>query len=457
MRSTKEIAKKCMAIATALTLVGGMAVGIPASVYALNNPHEGTFGQVNVGESITNRGVIDDNYGSVQNDTSTSEICYEQGYPMPVVINNQAGGTVSGAGSVRNNYGTVTGSGIVNNNYNGGIVNGTGNINYNRAGGIVNGTQRVGNNWGTVNGDGDITRNEVGGTANGANSITYNWGNVTNSSASVTNHYSGALADNVTVENNYSDNSSITATNTFFSVTITGFNNSEAAYTSGFSNANNKKFLQTTNNGTITITPNEGYEINGDTDTGTNFDGGNFTYSLETDGNNVIVTLSSPEGAVTISPVELNLLITAIQQGGGNVVVRTDSSVTVSEDETGSNRTVSDTAPATGNVVTAAQISAMIESALAANPDATVLDIDLGNDPSLDADAVLALCDIKIAKRCHFTHNGMKFVLFVPVVDTDSASFKQCLALIDAEEGKQAGPIRLSLLFKPVGFDCLGE
>ena len=100
----------------------------------------------------------------------------------------------------------------------------------------------------------------------------------------------------------------------------------------------------------------------------------------------------------------------------------------------------------------------MIESALATNPSAAVLDIDLGNEPSLTVDSLIALCEKNnMAKRCHFTHNGMKFVLFIPVVDPTSAAYQQCKALLDAEEGKQAGPIRLSLLFKPVGFDCLGE
>ncbi|MCR5734023.1 MAG: hypothetical protein K6G22_05370 [Lachnospiraceae bacterium] len=110
-------------------------------------------------------------------------------------------------------------------------------------------------------------------------------------------------------------------------------------------------------------------------------------------------------------------------------------------------------APATGNVLTAAQINAMIESALAANPGATVLDIDLGNDPSLNVEAIIALCEkINIAKRCHFTHNGIKSILFIPVIDPTSAEYKQCKALLDAEPGKQAGPIRLSQIFAPVRF-----
>ncbi|MBR3644113.1 MAG: hypothetical protein IKN57_11450, partial [Parasporobacterium sp.] len=168
-----------------------------------------------------------------------------------------------------------------------------------------------------------------------------------------------------------------------------------------------------------------------------------------------VITITAISANTILRHSDLGLTVRQLLDVPDNVIIRVAPDIQI-EDEPSGNR-VAESSPATGNVITAAQISAMIESALAANPDATVLDIDLGNDPSLDADAVLALCDIKIAKRCHFTHNGIKFVLFVPVVDTDSASFKQCLALIDAEEGKQAGPIRLSYLFAPVKFSLSQE
>ena len=141
-----------------------------------------------------------------------------------------------------------------------------------------------------------------------------------------------------------------------------------------------------------------------------------------------------------------------------NVVIRIDPSIHIEEDETSNNRIVTESASAKGNIITAAQINAMNESALAANATETVLDIDLGNDPSLTADSLIALCEKNnVVKRCHFTHNGMKFVLFIPVADPTSATYQQCKALLDAEPGKQVGPIRLSQLFAPVGFSLSGE
>lgn len=115
-------------------------------------------------------------------------------------------------------------------------------------------------------------------------------------------------------------------------------------------------------------------------------------------------------------------------------------------------------APAEGIVITAAQVSAMIESAQAVNPTASVLDVNFGNASSLTADSLIALCEKnQVAKRIHFTHNGMKFVLFVPAVDPTSASYQMCKALLDAEPGKQANPIRLSQIFASVGFSISGE
>ncbi len=81
----------------------------------------------------------------------------------------------------------------------------------------------------------------------------------------------------------------------------------------------------------------------------------------------------------------------------------------------------------------------------------TVIDLNLGAEPNLSADAVFALFDGNTAKMCHFTHNGQNYVLFIPVVDTGSAAFAQCLAILNAEPNGMAGPIRLSQIFAPVG------
>ena len=110
---------------------------------------------------------------------------------------------------------------------------------------------------------------------------------------------------------------------------------------------------------------------------------------------------------------------------------------------------------ATSAMFTAAQIQAMILGQLSAmqtlGQPVTVIDLNLGAEPNLSADAVFALFDGNTAKMCRFTHNGQNYVLFIPVVDTGSAAFAQCLAILNAEPNGMAGPIRLSQIFAPVG------
>lgn len=105
MRATKELAKKCMAIATALTLVG-VAVGIPATVYALDDPHTGEGGALYQGETLgVNDGTIDYNWGTIN--TNNGTVGENQGSVTNsnngVVTNNYAEGTVDGGGTVRSN------------------------------------------------------------------------------------------------------------------------------------------------------------------------------------------------------------------------------------------------------------------------------------------------------------------------------------------------------------------
>ena len=291
----------------------------------------------------------------------------------------------------------------------------------------------------------------------------------------VTTNYGTVGGNNGTVENNYTYYTGsmikgtvaagVSVTNQYYEVKVPDVENGAAALSDFIHNTqavpgSDLTFLKSTGTGTITFTANDDYEIVGDTVD--NCQGTGFVYSVAQSNGVFTVTLSSVTDAITITPQALNLVIQAIQQQNpdvpDNVIIRVAPSVQISEDDTRSNRAATETAPATGNVITAAQISEMIESALAANPTETVLDVDLGNDPSLTADSLIALCEKNnVAKRCHFTHNGMKFVLFVPVVDPTSATYQQCKALLDAEPGKQAGPIRLSQLFAPVGFSLSGE
>ena len=129
-----------------------------------------------------------------------------------------------------------------------------------------------------------------------------------------------------------------------------------------------------------------------------------------------------------------------------------------SADNTSSSATLQESvAPvaATSAMFTAAQIQSMILGRLSAmqtlGQPVTVIDLNLGAEPNLSADTVFALFAGNTAKMCRFTHNGQNYVLIIPVVDTGSAEFAQCLATLNAEPNGMAGPIRLSQIFAPVG------
>ena len=126
-----------------------------------------------------------------------------------------------------------------------------------------------------------------------------------------------------------------------------------------------------------------------------------------------------------------------------------------STDDTSSSAALPESAAPASAPITAAQIQSMILGQLSAmqtfGQPVTVIDLNLGAEPNLSADAVFALFDGNTAKRCRFTLNGQNYVLFIPVVDTGSAAFAQCLAILNAEPNGMAGPIRLYQIFAPVG------
>ena len=89
-----------------------------------------------------------------------------------------------------------------------------------------------------------------------------------------------------------------------------------------------------------------------------------------------------------------------------------------------------------------------------------VVDIDLGNEPSLTTGHLIALLESTkqrnlFDKRCHFTHKGKKYMLFVP------AKLNNIIPELDHklydEPYQQAGPMRLAELFVDFGFELLEE
>ena len=167
-------------------------------------------------------------------------------------------------------------------------------------------------------------------------------------------------------------------------------------------------------------------------------------------GNNTAEVISAPEFTDPVNSNPANP-----SQQGGSVAAETSGNP-------GENSNVSGSTPNYSTVstssVTAASVLAQITNALAIDPGATSVNLDLGTDPSLGVDAIRALCEgNSVVKECHFTHDGKKFVLIIPVVDKESPIYKLCLELLAQEPGGTAGPIKLSQIFAPVGFDLKEE
>lgn len=430
MRTTKNITKR-VAIATALLLSAAIVIGVPATTFARDydyeyasqiiQPEDWEGGlTVGEGESVRIADVeVDTNWGYIDQVNEGVRISDKNSG----TVNTNEGLVSQNIGEVSNNHGDVgRNNGTVTVNYEDGLVGG---VSSGRTGGNDG---RVVDNFGAVfNNEYGIVEINHGGAVDGG-TINMNLGE-------------GTLTGNVNVIKQMWE----IVSNVWDKLT-----SKEGAAGDTYKELDENDALKNFwlwENGSVTLSASDNTKkISGITATG-----GDATI---TDNGNGTWTISGIGGDIAIDVV--------FDEKGNPIPVRVRK-VTENEEDTGSGNNTTDTAPVTGNVLTAVQIQAMIESALAeslaqANGAAvTVIDLYLGNDPSLTADAVVALCGGNVAKRCHFTHNGQKFILFVPVMDTTSTAYQQCLVLLDAEPGKQAGPIRLSQIFAGVGVSLSQE
>ena len=374
----------------------------------------------------------------------------------------------------------------------------------------------------TKNVNADETMNQNNGTVvenNGAiiennATVTNNFGTVQENNGTVTNNFGTVEENNYIVTNNYAETENVgngngTVMNQFYAVSVS-FSNTSSSYGDGFTDSPNSNdtnhYIKVTSNGehiessgVVTIAPSEGYQLGGENSANNNL---GYSYTLERSGNNYVLTIINPEGSVSIvDPQTIGLVVSAIQNvnpdpaplkpsgdngSGGEpenpnpltmynrildmIKALFPDNIPRAAVDINSSASSAEIAPASTPAPTPAptpvgvspyDISDRIDYALwKANKNATVLDIDLGNEPSLTSDHLTALLESTrnrnlFAKRCHFTHNGKKYVLFVPAKLDDK--IRELAGKFITEPHRQAGPMRLAELFADYGFKLIEE
>lgn len=421
----KTTIRRAIATLTALLLAGSMVICIPVMTWADDYDFEyssdievdpdGHWRNISYGVTVhiadvevhTNGGYIDHVNEGVSIRTNSRN---------GTVITNE-GSVYTNAGEVSNNHGDVGGNNsyaIVAVNYDDGLVGG------------VSGSRTDGNNGRVVDNFGAVFNNENG-------IVEINHGGTVDGGTISMNLGEGTLTGDVNVIKQMWK-----VVSDVWDNLTTADGTAGDTFVENDSNGDFKDFWLL-EEGAVTLSSSDNTKI---------------ISGLTTNGDATIT--DNGNGTWTISGISENIVIDVVFDDAGNPVPIRIRQVTETAEDTGSGSNNADVA-AVSATFTAAQIQSMIESAMAESlakangAPVTIIDLYFGNDPSLTADAVVALCTGSVAKRCHFTHNGQNFVLFVPVIDTTSVTFQQCLALLDEEPGKQAGPIRLSQILAPVG------
>ncbi len=436
---------------------------------------------------VNNYGTVENNDGQLNNnfktvDNNNGKINDNESGGI-VEHNNSSGSIIQNDGTVESNSGSISeNNGTVNDNSNdisknyGYVGNNTGSIH------VFGGTIEN-NKSGIVQGFGTIINNDGGDVATLGNSA---------SQIKITNYYSGNLDiisetdDEIIITNNYSDTAfnsyKISYANKFHSVTVEGANNADVTYSRPefiHNDYNNKEYVQVKENGapksisgSITIKAKNGYKIS---DEGVmNNEIGQLAYTLNrnTDGS-YTVTLMNLNGNVTVTPANLHLIISAIENQnntpgitGGSTTPITITKANIAE--VPANNSSSNNASASSNnesgvatpnftqeAINSIQTQAQAQASLAEQTGTPLQILDIYFDKKIDINPMLIryLCEqISLPKRCHFNYKDQHYVLFIPAFDISAPAYKDGLDMLDKEPAKTAGFLRIEQLFKPLGF-----
>ncbi|MCR5594720.1 MAG: hypothetical protein K6G12_02640 [Lachnospiraceae bacterium] len=376
-------------------------------------------------------------------------------------------------------------AGVVNDNPENGVVNVS-------ADGIMNQNNgTVTNNLGTVVENNDTVTNNLGTVKINNEIVTNNLGTIEENNCIITNNFGTVIENNVSITNNYAGtvndgDGNGTVANQFYTVSVS-FSNTSSSYGEGFTDSpidnDTNHYIKVTSNGghidsrgTITIAPSEGYHL--DSENSDNNPG--YRYTLEKSGNNYVLTIINPEGSVSIvDPQTIGLVVQGIQQANPEPdsanpepyrqyvpepkfpsaeALDCISQTAVNINSTASSAEIAPAPASTSVGLTHSEIRDIID--IYRNTNENVVDIDLGNEPSLTINHLIALLENTeqrdlFAKRCHFTHKGRRYVLFVPANLDDK--IPELFNELYHEPNHQAGPMRLAQLFLKFGFELSEE
>ena len=101
-------------------------------------------------------------------------------------------------------------------------------------------------------------------------------------------------------------------------------------------------------------------------------------------------------------------------------------------------------------------IMAQAREQLAAQEGATaaskVVELKFDRNVNLSLSDIRTLCsDIPAKKKCLFTYNGERYVMEIPMIDTQSPEYVNALEIMAKEPGKRATFIRVAQIFKNAG------
>ena len=470
----KSLANRCaMAIVAASMAMSPLAVSMatPLVVYAetvQDNPVGGEVDIVPAGDTMEqNEGFVRENNGSIDYNTGQSAVVDENaGYIAEVsygaTVNvNTIDGRIAGLrnGSVVNeNDGTIEsvadrGDGA------GTITLNNGNVDH-----LYNNGE-ITNNFGSVGSAGGSIVNQYGGNVNS------NYHNTT-----ITNYFDGDLSTSnggaFTITNNFADVDNNTpdpvknATNQYRSVSFVGDEYSTTTYGTGitqqvilnpsgddYTNYYVRLESNAGGSGTITISPNAGYEYTAADVANGQLTDNTFNYNLRKQPNgSYVLEISGVLNSLDLHYEMFGLIAQAIQQSNPDPDLNTVQVSYVTADTSITSNTVASVATA-GQSSHKSVIDTKISKAINHAPSDSSIIIALGKDPCMTKDAMEALfSQSDVEKKILFTHEGREYYLTIPAYRVVPIASISCMKALSKEKGGFAGPMRIAKIFETCGF-----
>ena len=326
------------------------------------------------------------------------------------------------------------------------------------------------NNFGSVGSAGGSIVNQYGGNVNS------NYQNTT-----ITNYFDGDLSTSnggtFTITNNFADVDNNTpdpvknAANQYRSVSFIGDEYSTTTYETGitpqvilnpsgddYTNYYVKLESNAGGSGSITISPNAGYEYTAEDVANGQLTDNTFNYNLRKQPNgSYVLEISGVLNSLDLHYEMFGLIAQAIQQSNPDPDLNPDQWNTVqvsyvTADTSITSNTVASVATA-GQSSPKSEIVTKINNALNHAPSDSSIIIALGKDPCLTKDAMEALlAPSDVEKKILFTHKGREYYLIIPAYRAFPVTYISCMNAFLKEKGGFAGPMKIAQIFETCGF-----